>query len=117
MRCTPALPEDLTAAVADCDELSRWCDAAATAGSLEAFRAAVRRCSLAAQGMSRMPARCDRIELVVALPQHGLYAGMQGTVGEVHRPGAASEVECTDAHGQALALLALRSRVETADAS
>jgi len=46
LRFTPSLPEDLTvavAAMADGDELSRWFDAAATAGSLEAFRVAVRR--------------------------------------------------------------------------
>jgi len=67
--------------------------------------------------MSQMPELVDIGERVGALPHHGLYGGMQGTVVEVHRPGAASEVECTDAHGQALALLALRSRVETEDAS
>ena len=56
-----------------------------------------------------MPELFDIIELVVDLPHHGLYAGMQGTVVEVHRPGAAYEVEFTDEHGTALALLALRT--------
>jgi len=56
-----------------------------------------------------MPELLDIIDLVVDLPQHGLYAGMQGTVVEGHRPGAAYAVELTDAHGQALALLTLRT--------
>lgn len=54
-----------------------------------------------------MPEVFDVVELVVDLPRQGLYAGMQGTIVEIHQAGAAYEVEFTDEQGQALNWLAL----------
>ncbi len=51
----------------------------------------------------------DVVELIVDLPQHGLYAGMQGTVLEVHGDGKAFEVEFNDEQRQTLNFLALSS--------
>ena len=53
------------------------------------------------------PELFDVIELVVDLPDQGLYAGMQGTIVHVHAEGVAYEVEFTDDQGAALALVAL----------
>lgn len=55
-----------------------------------------------------MPELFDVVELVIDLPEQGLYAGMQGTIVEVHASGAAYEVEFTDERGEALNFLALR---------
>lgn len=49
----------------------------------------------------------DVVELIVDLPQHKLYAGMQGTVLEVHGDGKAFEIEFSDEQGQTLSFLAL----------
>ena len=49
----------------------------------------------------------DVVELVVDLPQHGLYAGMQGTVLDAHDAGGAFEVEFSDEQGRAIIFLAL----------
>jgi hypothetical protein len=55
-----------------------------------------------------MPELFDVVELIVNLPEHGLYAGMQGTIVEIHQDGAAYEVEFTNEQGEALNFLALR---------
>ena len=55
-----------------------------------------------------MPELFDVVELIVDLPEKGLYVSMQGTIVEVHRDGAAYEVEFTDEQGEALNFLALR---------
>jgi|YNPBryantNP2012_1023418.scaffolds.fasta_scaffold55093_1 hypothetical protein len=49
----------------------------------------------------------DVVELIVDLPQQGLYAGMQGTVVDVHENGKAFEIEFSDEQGRALNFLAL----------
>ena len=49
----------------------------------------------------------DVVELIVDLPQQRLYAGMRGTVLEVHGNGKAFEVEFSDEQGQVLSFLAL----------
>jgi len=49
----------------------------------------------------------DVVELIVDLPQQRLYAGMQGTVLEVHGAGKAFEVEFSDEQGRVLSFLAL----------
>ena len=49
----------------------------------------------------------DVVELIVNLPQQALYAGMQGTVIDVHGDGKAFEVEFSDEQGRALSFLAL----------
>jgi len=54
-----------------------------------------------------MPELFDVVELIVDIPEQGLYAGVQGTIVECH-PDAAYEVEFADEHGETLALLALR---------
>jgi len=53
-----------------------------------------------------MPDLFDVIDLTVDIPEHGLQAGMQGTILECH-PGEAYEVEFTDERGETLAWLAL----------
>lgn len=55
-----------------------------------------------------MPEMFEVVARVVDLPPEGLYAGRQGTLVEIHRAGAAYEVEFTDAQGQALNLRALQ---------
>jgi hypothetical protein len=55
-----------------------------------------------------MPELFDVVELIVDLPEQGLYAGMQGTIVEVHKEGVAYEVEFSDERGEALNLVALR---------
>lgn len=55
-----------------------------------------------------MPELFDVVELIVDLPEGGLYAGMQGTIVEVHANGRAYEVEFTDEQGKTLSFLALR---------
>ena len=47
------------------------------------------------------------VELIVDLPQRALYAGMQGTVLDVHGDGEAFEVEFSDEQGRVLSFLAL----------
>jgi len=54
-----------------------------------------------------MPDLFDVVELAVDIPEHGLYAGQQGTVVERHSD-EACEVEFTDEQGETLAMLALR---------
>jgi len=49
----------------------------------------------------------DVVELIVDLPPHALYAGMQGTVLDVHGDGEAYEVEFSDEQGRTLNFLAL----------
>ncbi len=49
----------------------------------------------------------DVIELIVDLPHQGLYAGMQGTVLDVHGDGNAFEVEFSDEQGRVLCFLSL----------
>ncbi len=49
----------------------------------------------------------DVVELIVDLPQQGLYAGMRGTVLDVHENGKAFEVEFSDEQGQVLTFMAL----------
>jgi hypothetical protein len=49
----------------------------------------------------------DVVELIVDLPQQGLYAGMCGTVLEMHGAGQAFEVEFSDEQGQVVSFLAL----------
>ena len=49
----------------------------------------------------------DVVELIVDLPQQRLYAGMRGTVLEVHGNGKAFEVEFSDEQGQVLSFLAV----------
>lgn len=49
----------------------------------------------------------DVVELIVDMSPQGLYAGMQGTVLEVHDSGTAFEVEFSDAQGRVLNFLAL----------
>jgi len=49
----------------------------------------------------------DVVELIVDLPRQRLYAGMQGTVLDVHENGRAFEVEFSDEQGQMLNFLAL----------
>jgi len=53
-----------------------------------------------------MPELFDVIEVIADIPEHQLYAGMQGTVVVVHSEDA-YEVEFTDEAGETLALLAL----------
>ncbi|MFQ5795704.1 MAG: DUF4926 domain-containing protein [Candidatus Bipolaricaulia bacterium] len=55
-----------------------------------------------------MPELFDVVELIVDLPEQDLYAGMQGTIIEIHNADAAYEVEFTDEQGQALNFMALR---------
>lgn len=55
-----------------------------------------------------VPELFDIVELIVDLPEQGLYAGMQGTIVELHKGGAAYEVEFADEQGQALNFLALQ---------
>lgn len=55
-----------------------------------------------------MPELFDVIELIVDLPEQGLYAGMVGTIVEIHQEGTAYEVEFADDEGRAVNLLALR---------
>jgi|GEM_PF-1009853 len=49
----------------------------------------------------------DVVELIVNLPQHGLSAGMHGTVLEVHGDGEAFEIEFSDEQGRTVNFLAL----------
>lgn len=49
----------------------------------------------------------DVVELIVDLPHQGLYAGMQGTVLDIHEGGKAFEVEFSDEQGHVLSFLAL----------
>jgi len=49
----------------------------------------------------------DVVELVVDIPEHGLQAGMQGTVVHCH-PGNVYETEFADEAGETLDFLALR---------
>lgn len=55
-----------------------------------------------------MPELFDVVELLVDLPELGLYAGMQGTIIDVHADGVAYEVEFTNEQGEAIDFTSLR---------
>ena len=54
-----------------------------------------------------MPDLFDVVELIVDIPEHGLRAGMQGTIVDCHSKDA-YEVEFTNEHGETVEFLALR---------
>lgn len=54
-----------------------------------------------------MPDLFDVVELIVDMPEHGLRAGMQGTIVQCYA-GDAYEVEFTDEAGETVDFLALR---------
>ena len=55
-----------------------------------------------------MPEQFDVVELLVDLPEPGLYAGMQGTIIDVHGAGVAYEGEFTNEQGEAIDSIPLR---------
>ncbi|MCA9927581.1 MAG: DUF4926 domain-containing protein [Anaerolineales bacterium] len=58
--------------------------------------------------MIQKPELYDGVELLVDLPEYGLFAGMQGTVIDIHRQDAAYEVEFANQQGEAINFVALR---------
>ncbi|MBC8229870.1 DUF4926 domain-containing protein [bacterium] len=58
--------------------------------------------------MKVMPDLFDVVELIVDISEHGLRAGMQGTIVDCHSEDA-YEVEFTNEHGETVEFLALRT--------